>query len=145
MTKNLLIRLNIFLFLIWSHFGIFSISLIISSYLIKFFVIPFSKSMTLMKYDGIRIAITFAIITIFQWLYKSIITSFIKPSFNAATTLIASQAVSIIMIKKLLTKTVFSKYQLSYIAIFLCFIIPFYDFIIESFKKKKNNYYSQIP
>lgn len=145
-TKNVLIRINTFLFLVWSHFIIFSISLVVASYIIKIFISPLLKSVNLMLYDAIRISITFIIITLIQWFYKDIIVSFIKPSFNTAITIISSQALSILMIKRLLTKTVFNKYQLSYVAIFFCFIIPFYDFIMESFKKKKNkNHYSQTP
>lgn len=135
MNKNTIIRLNIFLFLAWAEFVIFTLSLILSSYLIKFFIMPFSKSLSINTYDGIRISLTFVIITIIQWYFKILISNLFKPSVLTAITLISSQAFSIFMINKILTKTIFIKYQISHLGIFICFIIPFYDFILTSFNK----------
>lgn len=136
MARNsLLIRLNIFLFLAWTEFILFTLSLILSSYIIKLFIMPFSKTFSPNIYDGIRLSITFVVITILQWLYLPVVERILKPSILSSITLISSQAFAIFLINKLLSKTIFTKYQLSYLAIFICFILPFYDFLISSFKK----------
>ncbi|MGC8867129.1 MAG: hypothetical protein ACP5PA_02815 [Elusimicrobiales bacterium] len=138
--NKLVVRLNIFLFLAWAQFLIFVISLILASYIIKFSLIPFAKTIRLEIYDGLKMSASFLLLTSFQWLYRGFVLSFLKESFLSALTLISSQVAAIFMIEKILTKTVFMKYHLSSIAIFICFFFPFSDYFISSFKRRLLKY-----
>lgn len=134
--NKLLIRLNIFLFLTWAQIIIFVISIIIATFFLKL-SLPFFKKASISFYDGYRMALSFSVLILFQWIYYKFVTSFLKENIYSALTLISSQIISIFIIRKILVKTVFIKYQLSYIAIFICFVIPFFDYTISSFKKNK--------
>lgn len=138
--NKLLIRINIFLFLIWAQFLVFVISLILASYVMKFLILPFIKILKIQIYDGMRMSLSFLILTSLQWFYRRFVLLFLKQSFLSALTLISSQIISIFMIEKILTRTIFVKYQLSYVAIFICLFLPFLDYFIASFQKKTSKY-----
>ncbi len=138
--NKLLVRINIFLFLLWSQFLVFVVSLILASYIMKLLIFPFIKILKFQIYDGIRMSLSFLILTSLQWFYRGFVLLFLKESFLSALTLISSQIVSIFMIEKILTRTIFIKYQLSYVAIFICFFLPFFDYFVASFHKKTSKY-----
>ncbi|MCX7641889.1 MAG: hypothetical protein N2Z20_04565 [Elusimicrobiales bacterium] len=135
-SKNLFTKINTLIFLIWIQFIAFTISIIISSYIIKLTILPFSKLLNIEVYDGIRMSIIFLFATLIQYLLRIFILKFNKLSLYAIVILISSQAITTILIKNILTKTVLSKYQLSYLGIFLCLFIPFYELIVSFYKNR---------
>lgn len=138
MKKNFFIRINFFLFITWLEIVIITISVVISSYLTKFFDLAAKFKYMPTKYDSYRISIIFLIITITQHIYSYLFLKFIKPSIYSFLTLTSSQIISVYLAKKILTKTVLSKYPLSYIFLSFCLLLPFYDFIKNSLRNIKN-------
>jgi hypothetical protein len=126
-------KFNILLVMIWGEVIVFVSSLIISSQIIKLISSIFSK-ISYKMYDCLKISTTLFMVVIIQYLYKNILTFFLRKNIIKTILVVNSSALSIFLIDKIIRKMVFSKYTLFYPALFISFILPFIDEILSILK-----------
>lgn len=140
MTAKTLTRINIFLFMIWVEVVIFSVALFSSALIVKPFSFHIVSNYGYTAYDSLRISLVFALTTIIQNLYSYLIKKTTNINKNVLLSVINSSAISIFFINSIIKKTVISKYSLSYLGIFFCFILPFMPDIMEYLKNRDKNF-----
>jgi hypothetical protein len=135
-------KFNILLVMIWGEVIVFVSSLIISSQIIKLISSIFSK-ISYKMYDCLKISTTLFMVVIIQYLYKNILTFFLRKNIIKTILVVNSSALSIFLIDKIIRKTVFSKYTLFYPALFISFILPFIDEILSILKVRSKKVRSE--